>query len=91
MRDVVKCDITGQLVRLNDGVLVVDKHTGHWYFCAREAEDQVPNKSNFPPAVNLNDQASLISLLAYLGNKPWFDAGLFFQKIVQLKPQSELP
>lgn len=83
--NIVNCDITGQPLNLNDGALVVNRNTGQWFFCSQEGEHQVPNKSNFPPLNNINDQASLIELLAYLGNKPWFDAVQFFQKIGQLK------
>ncbi|WP_193085972.1 hypothetical protein [Halomonas sp. FME65] len=86
MGNVVKCDVTGQPVSLNDGVLVVNRETGQWYFCSQEGEEQVPNKSSFPPVDRVVDQEGLIDLLAYLGNKPWFDPARFFQKIAQLKP-----
>lgn len=86
MGNVAKCDVTGQPVSLNDGVLVVNRETGEWYFCSQEGEQQVPNKSSFPPVDRAFDQEGLIDLLANLGEKPWFDPARFFQKIVQLKP-----
>ena len=79
------CDKTGKLISLNEGILVVRTDTGQWLFCSPEGEQQVPNRTRFPAVYNL-DQASLIDLLAYLGNKPWFDPIQFFQKIAQLKP-----
>ena len=85
MVNVVKCDVTGQCLSLNDGFLVVRKDTGQWYYCSQEGVEHVPNRAIFPSLQYVNDQASLIELLAYLGNKPWFDAVQFFQKIGQLK------
>ena len=84
--NVLTCDITGQPVSLNDGILVVRTDTGEWFFCSQEGELHVPNRSRFPPIHNLNDQASLIELLGHVGNKPWFNPILFFQKIAQIRP-----
>lgn len=78
------CDITGKLISLNDGILVARTDTGQWLFCSPEGEQQVPNRTRFPPVYNL-DQASLIDILAYLSIKPWFDPIQFFQKIAQLR------
>jgi hypothetical protein len=72
-------------VSLNEGYLVVRTDTGQWYFCSQEGERHVPNKTRLPSLQNIHDQESLIELLHYLGNKPWFDPVQFFQKISQLK------
>lgn len=81
----VTCDITGKPVSLNDGVLKANTHTGQWYFCAIEGEDQVHNSYPFHSADQIIDQESLIQALAQLGTKAWFKPELFFQKINQLK------
>lgn len=81
MSKMVKSDLTGKQVCLNDGCLMANTDTGDWFFCAIGEQLQVANRYVLPEPDRADDLGGFIDILSDVSTKPWFNAEKFFSII----------